>query len=84
MKLTLANVLNLTHRHHFHTTRTNPYLIPTEQQCLCGLYRHHTAADLTGVPMGAEPNWKQGRHPAEITTTPIIISTPRSDLPTQP
>lgn len=68
MKLTLANVLNLTHRHHFHTTRTNPYLIPTEQQCTtCRTYRHHTAADLTGVPMGAEPKWKSGRHPAEIT-----------------
>ena len=57
-------LVRLLHRHCWEDTCINPYYTATEQRCRCGEYRHHTAADLSGINMGDEPRWHKGRHPA--------------------
>jgi len=58
------------HRHRWKDTRINPYGVATEQRCRCGMYRHHTAADLSGINMGDSPRWRAGRHPANAEGQP--------------
>ena len=65
----MNRLLRLLHRHRWRDTRTNPYGIATEQRCRCGEYRHHTAADLSGINMGDKPRWHEGRHPANKGAT---------------
>jgi len=51
------------HMHVWNDISINQYGIVVEQQCRCGLCRHHLMEDLNGVPMGGEPKWRLGKHP---------------------
>ena len=53
------------HRHEWEDTRINPFGVATEQRCKCGAYQHHTANDLSGVEMGEDTTWHDGRHPGD-------------------
>lgn len=66
------------HRHRWRDTRINAFGIITEQRCQCGQYRHHTVADLTGVPMGGDLPWHSGRHPRAASAA---SEAPRSAAP---
>ena len=61
----MNRIARLFHRHTWETTHVNPYMLPIEQACRCGAYRHRTHDDIVDIGMVDEPAWHDGHHPAK-------------------